>query len=66
MAEEAVRIHGGYGFMDEYDVVRFYRDAKIIEIYEGTKEIGKLIVSSAIFSYSRERVYPKEAPFNAF
>ena len=50
VAEEAVQIHGGYGFMEEYDVARFYRDAKIIEIYEGTKEIEKLIVSRAIFS----------------
>ena len=50
VAEEAVQIHGGYGFMEEYDVARFYRDAKIIEIYEGTKEIEKLIVSKAIFS----------------
>ena len=50
VAEEAVQIHGGYGFMEEYDVARFYRDAKIIEIYEGTKEIEKLIISRAIFS----------------
>ncbi len=50
VAEEAVQIHGGYGFMEEYDVARFYRDAKIIEIYEGTKEIEKLIISKAIFS----------------
>ena len=50
VAEEAVQIHGGYGFMEEYDVARFYRDAKIIEIYEGTKEIEKLIVARSVFS----------------
>jgi len=36
--------------MEEYGVAKFYRDAKIIEIYEGTKEIEKLIISKAIFS----------------
>lgn len=48
VAEEAVQIHGGYGFMEEYDVARFYRDAKIIEIYEGTKEIEKMIIAKTI------------------
>jgi alkylation response protein AidB-like acyl-CoA dehydrogenase len=37
-ANAAVEIHGGYGYVDEYDVQRYYRDAKILEIYEGTKE----------------------------
>ena len=48
VAEEAVQIHGGYGYMGEYDVERFYRDAKIIEIYEGTKEKEKIIISRAL------------------
>jgi len=48
VAEEAVQIHGGYGYMAEYDVERFYRDAKIIEIYEGTKEIEKLIIARSL------------------
>lgn len=48
VAEEAVQIHGGYGYMGEYDIERFYRDAKIIEIYEGTKEIEKIIISRAL------------------
>jgi alkylation response protein AidB-like acyl-CoA dehydrogenase len=47
-AEEAIQIHGGYGYMAEYDVERFYRDAKIIEIYEGTKEIEKLIIARTL------------------
>ena len=50
VAEEAVQIHGGYGFVGEYDVERYYRDAKIIEIYEGTKEIEKIIISRALLS----------------
>jgi acyl-CoA dehydrogenase len=50
VAEEAVQIHGGYGFVGEYDIERYYRDAKIIEIYEGTKEIEKIIISRAFLS----------------
>ncbi|MGD2142318.1 MAG: acyl-CoA dehydrogenase family protein [Candidatus Bathyarchaeota archaeon] len=41
VADEAVQIVGGYGYISEYDVERFYRDAKITEIYEGTREIQK-------------------------
>ena len=39
ICDEAIQMHGGYGYVSEYDVERFYRDAKITEIYEGTKEI---------------------------
>ena len=48
VTDEAVQLHGGYGYMDEYDVERFYRDAKIVEIYEGTKEIEKLTIAREI------------------
>jgi len=41
VADEAIQLLGGYGYMLEYEVERFYRDAKIMEIYEGTKEIQK-------------------------
>jgi alkylation response protein AidB-like acyl-CoA dehydrogenase len=47
-ADEALQIHGGYGYIGDYDIERFYRDAKIIEIYEGTKEIEKIIISRAL------------------
>jgi len=47
-AEEAVQIHGGYGYIGEYGVERLYRDSKIIEIYEGTKEIEKLIIARSM------------------
>jgi len=47
-ARLAVQIHGGYGFTKDYDVERFYRDAKITEIYEGTSEVQKLIISRAL------------------
>ncbi|MFZ0241346.1 MAG: acyl-CoA dehydrogenase family protein [Desulfobacterales bacterium] len=47
-ADEALQLHGGYGYIDEYKVQRLYRDAKILEIYEGTKEIEKTIVARSI------------------
>ena len=47
-ADEAVQMHGGYGYMDEYKVQRIYRDAKIVEIFEGTKEIEKIIVAKSV------------------
>lgn len=47
-ADEALQLHGGYGYIDEYKVQRLYRDAKILEIYEGTKEIEKMIVARSI------------------
>ncbi len=49
VADKAVQMHGGYGYIDEYDVQRFYRDAKILEIYEGTKEAEKLTIAKALF-----------------
>ena len=47
-ADEALQMHGGYGYIDEYKVQRLYRDAKILEIYEGTKEAEKMIVARSI------------------
>ncbi len=45
---EAVQVHGGYGFVKEYHVERLMRDAKITQIYEGTSEIQKIVISRAI------------------
>jgi alkylation response protein AidB-like acyl-CoA dehydrogenase len=47
-ALEAVQIHGGYGYMREYHVERYLRDSKITEIYEGTSEIQKIVISRAL------------------
>ncbi len=47
-ADEAVQMHGGYGYIDEYRVQRLYRDAKILEIYEGAKEMEKLVVARSL------------------
>lgn len=44
----ALQIHGGYGYMHDYPLERMYRDAKITEIYEGTSEIHKVVISKAV------------------
>jgi alkylation response protein AidB-like acyl-CoA dehydrogenase len=44
-AREATQVHGGYGFMNEFPVARFWRDAKILEIGEGTSEIQRMIIA---------------------
>lgn len=46
----ALQIHGGYGYMKDYPLERMYRDAKITEIYEGTSEIHKVVISRAVMS----------------
>lgn len=48
VADEAIQLLGGYGYMTEYEVERFYRDAKITEIYEGTREIQKNTIAGAV------------------
>ncbi|MBN2498538.1 MAG: acyl-CoA dehydrogenase family protein [Deltaproteobacteria bacterium] len=48
VSNEAVQIHGGYGLMKEYDVERFYRDAKLLEIGEGTSEVQRIVISRHI------------------
>jgi butyryl-CoA dehydrogenase len=47
-ATEAVQIHGGYGYTKEFKVERYFRDAKITEIYEGTSEIQRLVISGQV------------------
>jgi short-chain 2-methylacyl-CoA dehydrogenase len=47
-AEEAVQIHGGYGFIEEYPVCRMYRDAKILTIGEGTDEVQQMVIARAL------------------
>lgn len=48
VAHEAVQIHGGYGLMKDYDVERFYRDQRLLQIGEGTSEIQRLVISRYI------------------
>jgi butyryl-CoA dehydrogenase len=46
----AVQIHGGYGYSKEYDVERYFRDAKVTEIYEGTSEVQRMVIARALLS----------------
>jgi len=47
-ASKAIQIHGGYGYTEEFNAERYYRDAKITELYEGTSEIMRLVIASAL------------------
>jgi alkylation response protein AidB-like acyl-CoA dehydrogenase len=51
---KALQIHGGYGFTKDYPVERFYRDARVFTIYEGTSEIQKIVISDHIFNDKRK------------
>lgn len=48
VADEAIQIHGGYGYMKEYEVERFMRDAKLLEIGEGTSEVQRMVISRLV------------------
>jgi butyryl-CoA dehydrogenase len=50
VTKEAIQIHGGYGFICDYEVERMYRDAKITEIYEGTNEVQRVVISKLLLS----------------
>jgi len=48
VVNKALQLHGGYGYIAEYDIQRFYRDAKIVEIYEGSKEVEKAVIAQEL------------------
>lgn len=50
VTRKAIQIHGGYGYMRDLPMERFYRDAKILEIYEGTSEVQKLVIARSLLS----------------
>ena len=50
---KALQIHGGYGFTKEYAVERFYRDARVFTIYEGTSEIQRIVISNHLLKDKR-------------
>ena len=52
VSTEAVQVHGGYGFVKEYHVERLMRDAKITQIYEGTSEIQRIVISRDLIKNS--------------
>ncbi|MEZ5053853.1 MAG: acyl-CoA dehydrogenase family protein [Chitinophagales bacterium] len=47
---EAVQVHGGYGYVKEYHVERLMRDAKITQIYEGTSEVQRIVISRGVLT----------------
>jgi butyryl-CoA dehydrogenase len=47
-ATKGIQIHGGYGYMKDFPMERYFRDAKITEIYEGTSEIQRFVVANSI------------------
>ncbi|MDJ0989897.1 MAG: acyl-CoA dehydrogenase [Desulfobacterales bacterium] len=53
LTAQAIQIHGGYGFTKDYDVERFYRDARVFTIYEGTSEIQRVVISNHILKDKR-------------
>ena len=59
---KAIQIHGGYGYSREYPVQRYFRDAKITEIYEGTSEIQRMVIARSILRGERPAKAPAEVP----
>jgi hypothetical protein len=50
VTHQAIQVHGGYGYVKEYPVERYYRDARVTEIYEGTSEIQRLVIARDLLS----------------
>src|SRR4029077_11829657 len=50
VTHQAIQVHGGYGYVKEHAVERFYRDARVMEIYEGTCEIQRLVIARSLLA----------------
>jgi butyryl-CoA dehydrogenase len=48
VATDAVQVFGGYGFMEDYPIAKFFRDAKILQIYEGTNQIQRMVIARSL------------------
>ena len=58
VADRAVQIHGGYGYIKEFAVERYYRDAKVTELYEGTSEIQRIVIANSLLHRKESRKVP--------
>ena len=66
VTHRAIQIHGGYGYVKEYPVERFYRDARVFEIYEGTSEVQRLVIArEAVRRAAAEEEAVREAAASA-
>jgi len=54
VTSQAIQIHGGYGFTTDYPVERFYRDARVFTIYEGTSQIQRVVISNHVLRDKRQ------------
>jgi len=59
VANHALQIHGGYGYMDEFPISRFYRDQKILEIGEGTNEVQRMVIARYLFAQNPAAATPE-------
>ena len=60
VSERAVQVLGGYGYTTDFPVERFFRDAKITQIYEGTQEVQRIVINRSISPNESVRMYPLE------
>ncbi len=66
VATDAVQIFGGYGFMEDYPIAKFFRDAKILQIYEGTNQVQRMVIAKNLIKEAEalthlEDFIPREA-----
>ena len=60
VADDCLQLHGGYGYMKDYPVEKYMRDAKITQIYEGTNQVQRIVVARNLIKESRDLDYLKE------
>jgi alkylation response protein AidB-like acyl-CoA dehydrogenase len=55
VSSAALKMHGGYGFLNDFPLEKYYRDAMVFQLYDGTNEIQKLLISREIIKSSKEK-----------